>query len=129
MYSAYSVLRTFAGSGHHLKKEKSGEVRYEKGRPPKSGAASSGNGSTAYQNGSSGGRQSNNSSSNNPMLGGYYKDGFWVTTTPVDETSRMTMPGPAYLCRPSWPSFLDPLPTRATVLSSTFTRKSSDMLS
>jgi hypothetical protein len=51
------------------------------------------------------------------MVDGVYKDGFWISAAPVEELAKLTLPGPEYLCRPPWPSFLEDLGTRDAVSS------------
>ena len=49
-------------------------------------------------------------------LTGIYQDGFWVSAAPMEDLAKLTMPGPAYLCRPPWPSYLENLSSRDQVL-------------
>ena len=48
-------------------------------------------------------------------LTGIYQDGFWVSAAPMEDLAKLTMPGPAYLCRPPWPSYLEDLSSRDQV--------------
>lgn len=48
-------------------------------------------------------------------------NGYWVSPAPpLGGSVKVDIPGPQYVCRPAWPSFIDSLDGRETVKSYTF---------